>query len=122
MTGGVREPGGRHSSPAQAVTSPSRSPSHDQRFFLKTQHRREVRALLAHLPRYVQHLQRHPHSLLARLLGTTPGQGGNHRVGGKGVKERAGRGGSQGVWRFQGVGAVRDLSLAGGEGTRQEAV
>ncbi|XP_006918063.1 phosphatidylinositol 4-phosphate 5-kinase-like protein 1 [Pteropus alecto] len=43
--------------------------SHDQRFFLKTQGRREVRALLAHLPRYVQHLQRHPHSLLARLLG-----------------------------------------------------
>lgn len=43
--------------------------SHDQRFFLKTQRRREVRALLAHLPRYVQHLQRHPHSLLARLLG-----------------------------------------------------
>nr|KAF6283128.1 phosphatidylinositol-4-phosphate 5-kinase like 1 [Pipistrellus kuhlii] len=43
--------------------------SHDQRFFLKTQRRREVRALLAHLPRYLQHLQRHPHSLLARLLG-----------------------------------------------------
>ncbi|XP_066896199.1 phosphatidylinositol 4-phosphate 5-kinase-like protein 1 isoform X5 [Kogia breviceps] len=43
--------------------------SHDQRFFLKTLRRREVRALLAHLPRYVQHLQRHPHSLLARLLG-----------------------------------------------------
>ncbi|XP_040487342.1 phosphatidylinositol 4-phosphate 5-kinase-like protein 1 isoform X1 [Ursus maritimus] len=43
--------------------------SHDQRFFLKTQRRREVRALLAHLPRYVQHLQRYPHSLLARLLG-----------------------------------------------------
>nr|XP_036863987.1 phosphatidylinositol 4-phosphate 5-kinase-like protein 1 isoform X2 [Manis javanica] len=43
--------------------------SHDQRFFLKTQRRREVRALLAHLPRYTQHLQRYPHSLLARLLG-----------------------------------------------------
>ncbi|XP_066221669.1 phosphatidylinositol 4-phosphate 5-kinase-like protein 1 isoform X2 [Saccopteryx leptura] len=43
--------------------------SHDQRFFLKTQRRREVQTLLAHLPRYVQHLQRHPHSLLARLLG-----------------------------------------------------
>ncbi|XP_007942486.1 phosphatidylinositol 4-phosphate 5-kinase-like protein 1 [Orycteropus afer afer] len=43
--------------------------SHDQRFFLKTQRRQEVQALLAHLPRYVQHLQRHPHSLLARLLG-----------------------------------------------------
>ncbi|KAM6170245.1 phosphatidylinositol 4-phosphate 5-kinase-like protein 1 isoform 2-T2 [Rhynchocyon petersi] len=43
--------------------------SHDQRFFLKTQRRQEMRALLAHLPRYMQHLQRHPHSLLARLLG-----------------------------------------------------
>ncbi|KAM9642361.1 LOW QUALITY PROTEIN: phosphatidylinositol 4-phosphate 5-kinase-like protein 1 [Trichechus inunguis] len=43
--------------------------SHDQRFFLKTQRRQEVQALLAHLPRYMQHLQRHPHSLLARLLG-----------------------------------------------------
>lgn len=45
--------------------------SHDQRFFLKTLRSREVQALLAHLPRYVHHLQRHPHSLLARLLGTT---------------------------------------------------
>ncbi|XP_048199614.1 phosphatidylinositol 4-phosphate 5-kinase-like protein 1 [Perognathus longimembris pacificus] len=43
--------------------------SHDQRFFLKTQRRQEVQVLLAHLPRYVRHLQRHPHSLLARLLG-----------------------------------------------------
>ncbi|KAM5328770.1 phosphatidylinositol 4-phosphate 5-kinase-like protein 1 isoform 2-T2 [Glossophaga mutica] len=43
--------------------------SHDQRFFLKTLLRREVRMLLAYLPRYLQHLQRHPHSLLARLLG-----------------------------------------------------
>ncbi|XP_006835040.1 PREDICTED: phosphatidylinositol 4-phosphate 5-kinase-like protein 1 [Chrysochloris asiatica] len=43
--------------------------SHDQRFFLKTQRRREVQALLAHLPQYMQHLHRHPHSLLARLLG-----------------------------------------------------
>ncbi|ERE71220.1 endoglin [Cricetulus griseus] len=43
--------------------------SHDQRFFLKTQRRHEVQVLLAHLPRYVQHLLRHPHTLLARLLG-----------------------------------------------------
>ncbi|KAF4016713.1 hypothetical protein G4228_007610 [Cervus hanglu yarkandensis] len=43
--------------------------SHDQRFFLKTLRSREVQALLTHLPRYVHHLQRHPHSLLARLLG-----------------------------------------------------
>lgn len=56
------------------MTAPFHSSSHDQRFFLKTQRRKEVRALLAHLPRYVQHLRRHPHSLLARLLGTTSGQ------------------------------------------------
>ncbi|XP_028613021.1 phosphatidylinositol 4-phosphate 5-kinase-like protein 1 [Grammomys surdaster] len=43
--------------------------THDQRFFVKTQRRQEVQVLLAHLPRYVQHLQKHPHSLLARLLG-----------------------------------------------------
>ncbi|GAB1286235.1 Phosphatidylinositol 4-phosphate 5-kinase-like protein 1 [Apodemus speciosus] len=43
--------------------------THDQRFFVKTQRRQEVQVLLAHLPRYVQHLQQHPHSLLARLLG-----------------------------------------------------
>lgn len=50
--------------------------SHDQRFFLKTLRSREVQALLAHLPRYVHHLQRHPHSLLARVLGMTcPGLG-----------------------------------------------
>ncbi|XP_054994516.1 phosphatidylinositol 4-phosphate 5-kinase-like protein 1 isoform X2 [Sorex araneus] len=54
--------------------SPSKSKSifflsHDRRFFLKTQQRREVQVLLAHLPRYVQHLQRHPYTLLTRLLG-----------------------------------------------------
>ncbi|XP_032758637.1 phosphatidylinositol 4-phosphate 5-kinase-like protein 1 isoform X2 [Rattus rattus] len=43
--------------------------SHDQRFFVKTQRRQEVQVLLAHLPRYVRHLQQYPHSLLARLLG-----------------------------------------------------
>ncbi|XP_055456419.1 phosphatidylinositol 4-phosphate 5-kinase-like protein 1 isoform X2 [Psammomys obesus] len=43
--------------------------THDQRFFLKTQSRQEVQVLLAHLPRYMQHLKRYPHSLLARLLG-----------------------------------------------------
>uniref|UniRef100_A0A8C0KQB6 Phosphatidylinositol-4-phosphate 5-kinase like 1 n=2 Tax=Canis lupus dingo TaxID=286419 RepID=A0A8C0KQB6_CANLU len=81
------------------ATSPS-TPSHDQRFFLKTQRRREVRALLAHLPRYVQHLQRHPHSLLARLLGTTgrdQGLRGGEGVGkegrrSEGDRERAGEG------------------------------
>lgn len=50
--------------------------SHDQRFFVKTLRRQEVQVLLAHLPRYVQHLQQHPHSLLARLLGTRLGGGG----------------------------------------------
>ncbi|XP_019061510.1 phosphatidylinositol 4-phosphate 5-kinase-like protein 1 isoform X3 [Fukomys damarensis] len=68
-------PGQGHRSPREPLQTgldsdrilPPRS--HDQRFFLKTQRRREVRVLLAHLPRYVQHLQRHPHSLLARLLG-----------------------------------------------------
>lgn len=77
-TGGVRELVGA-SSPAWALSSPCPCTSHDQRFFLKTQRPREVRALLAHLPRYLQHLQRHPHSLLARLLGRTgqgPGTGG----------------------------------------------
>ena len=71
--------------------------SHDQRFFLKTLRGREVQALLAHLPRYVHHLQRHPHSLLARLLGTTcPGRdcrerGGVRREGEKGRGRRVGR-------------------------------
>lgn len=66
------------------MTSPCPRTSHDQRFFLKTQRRREVRVLLAHLPRYLQHLQRHPHSLLARLLGMTgqgPGIGGQEGEG-----------------------------------------
>ncbi|EDL08554.1 phosphatidylinositol-4-phosphate 5-kinase-like 1, isoform CRA_a [Mus musculus] len=40
--------------------------THDQRFFVKTQRRHEVHVLLAHLPRYVEHLQQYPHSLLAR--------------------------------------------------------
>ena len=68
-------------------------PSHDQRFFLKTQRRREVRALLTHLPRYVQHLQRHPHSLLARLLGTRdPGTQDSGARGRGEDREREGRG------------------------------
>lgn len=37
---------------------------------MKTQQRQEVRVLLTHLPRYVQHLQKHPYSLLSRFLGT----------------------------------------------------
>lgn len=84
------------SPPATSVVPPP--PSHDQRFFLKTQGRREVRALLAHLPRYVQHLQRHPHSLLARLLGTHLGLRGE----GEGLRRRPGSGAVPG-WGAQGT-------------------
>lgn len=72
-----------------SASRPSPRPSHDQRFFLKTLRRREVRVLLAHLPRYVQHLQRHPHSLLARLLGTAADRGPRGCWGGgrEGAKE-----------------------------------
>lgn len=43
--------------------------------------------LLAHLPRYVQHLRRHPHTLLARLLGTRLEEGPNPQSawGGRGL-------------------------------------
>ncbi|XP_062447292.1 phosphatidylinositol 4-phosphate 5-kinase-like protein 1, partial [Rhea pennata] len=43
--------------------------THDKRFFLKTQNKREIRFLLSNLPRYLQHLERYPHSLLVRFLG-----------------------------------------------------
>lgn len=43
--------------------------THDKRFFLKTQSRREVKFLLSNLPLYVDHLNRYPHSLLVRFLG-----------------------------------------------------
>nr|XP_025969566.1 phosphatidylinositol 4-phosphate 5-kinase-like protein 1 [Dromaius novaehollandiae] len=43
--------------------------THDKRFFLKTQSKREIRFLLSNLPRYLQHLERYPHSLLVRFLG-----------------------------------------------------
>lgn len=59
--------------------------SHDQRFFVKTQRRHEVHVLLAHLPRYVEHLQQYPHSLLARLLGTRRRGGGGVRGGERGA-------------------------------------
>lgn len=110
-TGRVRKPDGSRSILAYAVTplpSPPSPLSHDQRFFLKTQGRREVRALLAHLPRYVQHLQRHPHSLLARLLGTDLGL----RGGGKGL--RGDRGGEEArEWGGSGMGGAGDLSPVG---------
>nr|ADI46824.1 PIP5K1f [Volvox carteri f. nagariensis] len=51
--------------------------SQDERFFLKTLSRPEMSLLVALLPAYHRHLDRHPHSLLSRFLGlhavTTPG-------------------------------------------------
>ncbi|NWI11290.1 PI5L1 protein, partial [Crypturellus soui] len=47
--------------------------THDKRFFLKTQSRREIRFLLSNLPRYLRHLERYPHSLLVRFLGESRG-------------------------------------------------
>lgn len=43
--------------------------THDKRFFLKTQNRREVKFLLNNLKAYVSHLEKYPHSLLVRFLG-----------------------------------------------------
>uniref|UniRef100_A0A8C6UF47 Phosphatidylinositol-4-phosphate 5-kinase like 1 n=1 Tax=Neogobius melanostomus TaxID=47308 RepID=A0A8C6UF47_9GOBI len=43
--------------------------THDKRFFLKTQSRREVKFLLNKLQPYVSHLDKFPHSLLVRFLG-----------------------------------------------------
>ncbi|XP_069001440.1 phosphatidylinositol 4-phosphate 5-kinase-like protein 1 isoform X1 [Embiotoca jacksoni] len=43
--------------------------THDKRFFLKTQSRREVRFLLSNLQAYMDHLEKYPHSLLVRFLG-----------------------------------------------------
>lgn len=78
--------------------------SHDQRFFVKTQRRQEVQVLLAHLPRYVQHLQKYPHSLLARLLGT--------RLGGQVLNCKVpGEGGSWGGAQRDRVGIGSSLAL-----------
>lgn len=54
---------------------------------MKTQQRQEVRVLLTHLPRYVQHLQKHPYSLLSRFLGTGPGTVGWPDRRGAGMRE-----------------------------------
>ncbi|KAK3509020.1 hypothetical protein QTP70_018524, partial [Hemibagrus guttatus] len=43
--------------------------THDKRFFLKTQSRREIRFLLSHLKHYMEHLEKYPHSLLVKFLG-----------------------------------------------------
>ncbi|KAI4877416.1 hypothetical protein NFI96_011712 [Prochilodus magdalenae] len=43
--------------------------THDKRFFLKTQNRREIRFLLSNLRIYMEHLEKFPHSLLVKFLG-----------------------------------------------------
>ncbi|XP_077334897.1 phosphatidylinositol 4-phosphate 5-kinase-like protein 1 isoform X4 [Lithobates pipiens] len=43
--------------------------TNDKRFFLKTQSKREVHFLLQILPKYIQHFQAYPHSLLVKILG-----------------------------------------------------
>ncbi|KAE8291568.1 Phosphatidylinositol 4-phosphate 5-kinase-like protein 1 [Larimichthys crocea] len=43
--------------------------TNDKRFFLKTQSRREVEFLLSNLQAYMDHLEKHPHSLMVRFLG-----------------------------------------------------
>ncbi|XP_067398234.1 phosphatidylinositol 4-phosphate 5-kinase-like protein 1 [Emydura macquarii macquarii] len=43
--------------------------TNNKSFFLKTQSKREIRFLLSNLPKYIQHLERYPHSLLVRFLG-----------------------------------------------------
>lgn len=80
-----------------------------------------MRALLAHLPRYTQHLQRYPHSLLARLLGTAgAGLGPAAETGAKKLdKEGRGHGGGCGVPR---VGDVGYPSSSRVQGTGQQLV
>ncbi|XP_015261218.1 PREDICTED: phosphatidylinositol 4-phosphate 5-kinase-like protein 1 [Gekko japonicus] len=41
----------------------------DKRFFLKTQSKRETHFLLSNLSKYLEHLERYPHSLLVKFLG-----------------------------------------------------
>lgn len=43
--------------------------TNDKRFFLKTQSKREVHFMLQILPKYIQHFQAYPHSLLVKILG-----------------------------------------------------
>lgn len=79
-----------------------------------------MRALLTHLPRYVQHLQRHPHSLLARLLGTRdPGTQDSGARGRGEDREREGEGAR--VWDGSRIRGGRDLSPSRVEGTGREA-
>ncbi|XP_070614842.1 phosphatidylinositol 4-phosphate 5-kinase-like protein 1 [Erythrolamprus reginae] len=41
----------------------------DKRFFLKTQRKREVQFLLTNLSKYLEHMERYPHSILVKFLG-----------------------------------------------------
>ncbi|XP_063172536.1 phosphatidylinositol 4-phosphate 5-kinase-like protein 1 [Candoia aspera] len=41
----------------------------DKRYFLKSQRKREIRFLLAKLPKYLDHMERYPHSILVKFLG-----------------------------------------------------
>ncbi|KAJ8285748.1 hypothetical protein GJAV_G00030490 [Gymnothorax javanicus] len=43
--------------------------THDKRFFLKTQSKREAKFLLSNLKIYLAHLEKYPHSLLVKFLG-----------------------------------------------------
>ncbi|XP_029961618.1 phosphatidylinositol 4-phosphate 5-kinase-like protein 1 [Salarias fasciatus] len=43
--------------------------TNDKRFFLKTQSKREIRFLLSNLQKYMEHLDKYPHSLMVRFLG-----------------------------------------------------
>ncbi|XP_042333718.1 phosphatidylinositol 4-phosphate 5-kinase-like protein 1 [Sceloporus undulatus] len=43
--------------------------TNDKHFFLKTQSRKEIRFLLTNLPKYLDHMERYPHSILVKFLG-----------------------------------------------------
>uniref|UniRef100_A0A8D2LU40 Phosphatidylinositol-4-phosphate 5-kinase like 1 n=1 Tax=Varanus komodoensis TaxID=61221 RepID=A0A8D2LU40_VARKO len=47
--------------------------TNDKRFFLKTQHKREIRFLLTQLPKYLDHMEKYPHSILVKFLGKKRG-------------------------------------------------
>ncbi|XP_060126208.1 phosphatidylinositol 4-phosphate 5-kinase-like protein 1 isoform X1 [Zootoca vivipara] len=43
--------------------------SNDKRYFLKTQSKQEIQFLLTNLPKYLEHMERNPHSILVKFLG-----------------------------------------------------
>ncbi|CAI5794412.1 4-phosphate 5-kinase 1 [Podarcis lilfordi] len=43
--------------------------SNDKRFFLKTQSKQEIQFLLTNLAKYLEHMERYPHSILVKFLG-----------------------------------------------------